>query len=197
MPKPHYQVMKNVEPSYLKHQFLIAMPHMADPNFAQTLTYIVEHSAEGAMGLVVNRPQELNLADILEQLRPDIDPPTACHGVPIYIGGPVQTDRGFVLHPSGPTFQATVELGGLALSTSQDVLFAIADGVGPKKSLITLGYAGWEAGQLEAEVADNAWLTCPFDADILFAMSSAQRLTAAAARLGVDLNLLTSQAGHA
>ncbi|WPP00218.1 YqgE/AlgH family protein [Pseudomonas sp. HR96] len=189
--------MKNVEPTYLKHQFLIAMPHMADPNFAQTLTYIVEHSAHGAMGLVVNRPQELNLADILEQLRPDIDPPLACHGVPIYIGGPVQTDRGFVLHPSGPTFQATVELGGLALSTSQDVLFAIADGVGPQKSLITLGYAGWEAGQLEAELADNAWLTCPFDPDILFAMTSEQRLGAAAARLGVDLNLLTSQAGHA
>jgi putative transcriptional regulator len=189
--------MKNVEPSYLKHQFLIAMPHMADPNFAHTLTYIVEHSASGAMGLVVNRPQELNLADILEQLRPDIDPPAACQGVPIYIGGPVQTDRGFVLHPSGPTYQATVELGGLALSTSQDVLFAIADGLGPSDSLITLGYAGWEAGQLEAELAENAWLTCPFDADILFATASESRLSAAAARLGIDLNLLTSQAGHA
>jgi putative transcriptional regulator len=189
--------MKNVEPSYLKHQFLIAMPHMADPNFAHTLTYIVEHSASGAMGLVVNRPQVLNLADILEQLRPDIDPPAACQGVPIYIGGPVQTDRGFVLHPSGPTYQATVELGGLALSTSQDVLFAIADGMGPSESLITLGYAGWEAGQLEAELAENAWLTCPFDADILFATASELRLNAAAARLGIDLNLLTSQAGHA
>jgi len=195
--KPHYNAMKNVEPTYLKHQFLIAMPHMADPNFAQTLTYIVEHTANGAMGLVVNRPQELNLADILEQLRPDITPPAACHSVPIYIGGPVQTDRGFVLHPSGPTFQATVELGGLALSTSQDVLFAIADGVGPEKSLITLGYAGWEAGQLETELGENAWLTCPFDADILFATESDARLAAAAARLGVNLSLLTSQAGHA
>jgi len=189
--------MKNVDPSYLKHQFLIAMPHMADPNFAQTLTYVVEHTADGAMGLVINRPQELNLADILEQLRPDIEPPAACQDVPIYIGGPVQTDRGFVLHPSGPTFQATVELGEIALSTSQDVLFAIADGVGPPQHLITLGYAGWDAGQLEAELADNAWLTCPFDASILFAVSSEQRLNAAAARLGVDLNLLTSQAGHA
>jgi putative transcriptional regulator len=92
--------MKNVSPSYLKHQFLIAMPHMADPNFAHTLTYIVEHTANGAMGLVVNRPQELNLADILEQLRPDIAA-GACQHVPIYIGGPVQTDRGFVLHPTG------------------------------------------------------------------------------------------------
>ena len=164
--------MKNVDPTYLKHQFLIAMPHMADPNFAQTLTYIVEHTANGAMGLVVNRPQELNLADILEQLRPEIDPPARCQGVPIYIGGPVQTDRGFVLHPTGPKFQATVDLEGVSLSTSQDVLFAIADGVGPEQSVITLGYAGWEAGQLEAELASNAWLTCPFDADILFILTT-------------------------
>ncbi|MDF9772207.1 putative transcriptional regulator [Pseudomonas rhodesiae] len=133
--------MKNVSPTYLKHQFLIAMPHMADPNFAHTLTYIVEHTANGAMGLIVNRPQELNLADILEQLRPEVDPPARCQGVPIYIGGPVQTDRGFVLHPTGPTFQATVDLDGVSLSTSQDVLFAIADGVGPEQSVITLGYA--------------------------------------------------------
>ncbi|MBT2340179.1 MULTISPECIES: YqgE/AlgH family protein [Pseudomonas] len=189
--------MKNVSPTYLKHQFLIAMPHMADPNFAHTLTYIVEHTANGAMGLVVNRPQELNLADILEQLRPDVEPPVLCQHVPIFIGGPVQTDRGFVLHPSGPTYQATVDLNGVSLSTSQDVLFAIADGVGPAKSLIALGYAGWEAGQLEAELADNAWLTCPFDADILFNTSSELRLDAAASRLGVNLSLLTSQAGHA
>ncbi|CRM97418.1 hypothetical protein [Pseudomonas sp. 22 E 5] len=189
--------MKNVSPTYLKHQFLIAMPHMADPNFAQTLTYIVEHTANGAMGLVVNRPQELNLADILEQLRPEVDPPTRCQGVPIYIGGPVQTDRGFVLHPTGPKFQATVDLDGVSLSTSQDVLFAIADGVGPEQSVITLGYAGWEAGQLEAELASNAWLTCPFDADILFNTPSELRLEAAAAKLRVNLSLLTSQAGHA
>ncbi|WP_166361357.1 YqgE/AlgH family protein [Pseudomonas akapageensis] len=191
--------MKNVSPSYLKHQFLIAMPHMADPHFAQTLTYIVEHTANGAMGLVVNRPQELNLADILEQLRPDIEPPARCQDVPIYIGGPVQTDRGFVLHPSGPEYQyqATVDLGGLSLSTSQDVLFAIADGVGPPQSLITLGYAGWEAGQLEAELADNAWLNCPFDPEIIFSLASEQRLEAAAAQLGINLSLLTSQAGHA
>lgn len=189
--------MKNVSPTYLKHQFLIAMPHMADPHFAQTLTYIVEHTAEGAMGLVVNRPQELNLADILEQLRPDAEPPVSCQQVPIYIGGPVQIDRGFVLHPTGPTFQATVDLDGVSLSTSQDILFAIADGSGPQQSLITLGYAGWDAGQLEDELANNAWLTCPFDADILFNTPSPLRLNAAAARLGVNLSLLTSQAGHA
>jgi len=189
--------MKNLSPSYLKHQFLIAMPHMADPNFAHSLTYIVEHNANGAMGLVVNRPQDLNLADILEQLRPNVEPPASSIQVPIYMGGPVQTDRGFVLHSNDKSFQATVVLEGLSLSTSQDVLFAIADGVGPRQSLITLGYAGWEAGQLEAELADNAWLNCPFDPEIIFDMDCEQRLAAAAASLGINLSLLTSQAGHA
>ena len=189
--------MKTLAPSYLKHQFLIAMPHMADPNFAQTLTYIVEHNANGAMGLVVNRPQDLYLADILEQLRPDEEPAPSTLQIPIYQGGPVQTDRGFVLHSAECSYQATVELQGVSLSTSQDVLFAIAEGVGPKQSLITLGYAGWEAGQLEAELADNAWLNCPFDANILFGMACEQRLQAAAQSLGINLALLTSQAGHA
>ena len=105
--------------------------------------------------------------------------------------------RTLLLHPSGPQFQATLELGDLGLSTSQDVLFAIADGSGPDKYLIALGYAGWEAGQLEAELVDNAWLTCPADHSILFDLPFDQRLNAAAARLGVNLSLLTSQAGHA
>ena len=189
--------MKNSAPTSLKHHFLIAMPHMADPNFAQTVTYLVEHNEQGAMGLVINRPSGLNLADVMEQLRPDDTPPALCQGLAILSGGPVQTDRGFVLHPSGLSFQATLELGELALSTSQDVLFAIADGQGPEKSLITLGYAGWDAGQREAELADNAWLTCPADPAILFDTAADQRLAAAAARLGVNLNLLTAQAGHA
>ncbi|WJN59252.1 MULTISPECIES: YqgE/AlgH family protein [unclassified Pseudomonas] len=183
--------------SYLKHHFLIAMPHMADPNFAQTVTYLVEHNEQGAMGLVINRPNGLNLADVLEQLRPDETPPALCQSLPIFAGGPVQTDRGFVLHPSGQSFQATLELGELALSTSQDALFAIADGSGPAKYLITLGYAGWEAGQLETELTENAWLTCPADAAILFDTPAEQRLGAAAARLGINLSLLTAQAGHA
>ena len=96
-------------PSYLKHHFLIAMPHMADPNFAQTVTYLVEHNEQGAMGLVINRPNGLNLADVLEQLRPDEPPPALCQSLPIFAGGPVQTDRGFVLHTSGQSFQATPE----------------------------------------------------------------------------------------
>lgn len=184
-------------PSYLKHHFLIAMPHMADPNFAQTVTYLVEHNEQGAMGLVINRPNGLNLADVLEQLRPNETPPALCQDLPIFAGGPVQTDRGFVLHPTGHSFQATLELGELALSTSQDALFAIADGNGPSRHLITLGYAGWEAGQLETELTDNAWLTCPADSHILFDTPFDQRLSAAAARLGINLSLLTAQAGHA
>ncbi|MET1080427.1 MAG: YqgE/AlgH family protein [Pseudomonas sp.] len=189
--------MKMTAPSYLKHHFLIAMPHMADPTFAQTVTYLIEHNEQGAMGLVINRPNGLNLADVLEQLRPDSTPPAACHHLPIFTGGPVQTDRGFVLHPAGYQYQATLELGELGLSTSQDVLFAIADGFGPDKYLITLGYAGWEAGQLELELAANAWLSCPADPHILFDLPCEQRLDAAAARLGVNLSLLTSQVGHA
>lgn len=189
--------MKKHAPSYLKHQFLIAMPHMADPNFAHTLTYIVEHTANGAMGLTINRPLDLNLADIIQQLRPDFTPPALCQHVPIYGGGPVMTDRGFVLHPGGMKFDATVELeDGLALSTSADVLDSIAEGCGPQRSLICLGYAGWEPGQLEAELADNAWLNCPYSATLLFETSSELRLDAAAKHLGVNLNLLSTQAGH-
>ncbi|WXL25355.1 YqgE/AlgH family protein [Ectopseudomonas mendocina] len=189
--------MKDANPSYLKNHFLIAMPHMADPNFAQTVTYLVDHNEHGAMGLVLNKPNGLNLADVLEQLRPDEAIPALCHSLPIYGGGPVQTDRGFVLHPQGPVYQSTMELGELSLSTSQDILFAIAAGTGPDKYLITLGYAGWDAGQLEAELADNTWLTCPAEPSIIFDIPYDQRLNASAAQLGINLSLLTSQAGHA
>ena len=141
--------MKDASPSYLKHHFLIAMPQMRDPNFAQTVTYVVEHNAEGAMGLVINRPSGLSLADVIDQLEPDLQAIDACQHLPIFSGGPVQTERGFVLHPSGPQFQATSDLGSLGLSTSQDVLFAIAQGHGPQPTpdcpwLRRLG--GWAAG---------------------------------------------------
>lgn len=189
--------MKATAPSYLKQHFLIAMPHMADPTFSQTLIYLVEHSQDGAMGLVVNRPSGLNLSDVLEQLRPEQTPSALCHTLPIFSGGPVQTDRGFVLHPSDEQFQATLDLGELGMTTSQDVLFAIADGHGPKRHLVALGYAGWDAGQLEAELADNVWLSCPAQSHILFDLPHEQRLDAAAASLGVTLSLLTAQAGHA
>lgn len=187
----------NSTDTYLKNQLLIAMPHLADPNFAQTLIYLVEHNEHGAMGLVVNRPSGLELADIFEQLRPEQPPAPEHYDQPVYSGGPVQTDRGFVLHDSGWQYQATLDLGELALSTSLDVLHAIADGHGPRRSLIALGYAGWDAGQLEAEIVDNSWLHCPYDPRLLFELPAEQRLMAAAASLGIDLHLLGSQAGHA
>lgn len=189
--------MKATAPHYLKHHFLMAMPHMADPNFAQTLIYLVEHNRDGAMGLIVNRPSGLNLADILEQLRPGEPVIPACQHLPIFSGGPVQTDRGFVLHPADAQFQATLGLGELSVTTSQDVLFAIADGYGPSRHFIALGYAGWEPGQLEVELVENAWLSCPAQPHILFDLPHDQRLAAAAASLGVDLRHLSTQVGHA
>ena len=172
------------------------MPALDDPNFFRSVTLVCQHDQDGAMGLVVNLPSDFSLGEMLAQMQlPTIDLVLASQDV--LAGGPVQTDRGFVLHTNDKTFQATVQLEGLSLSTSQDVLFAIADGTGPEKSLITLGYAGWEAGQLEAELADNAWLNCPFDPEIIFDRASDLRLEAAAASLGINLHLLTSQAGHA
>ncbi len=148
--------MKNTAPSYLKHQFLMAMPHMADPNFAQKLIYVVEHGPEGAMGLVVNDPSGLNLADVLEQLRPDEPCPIICQSLPVFAGGPVQTDRGFVLHPGSHSYQATLALGELAMTTSQDVLFAIADGHGPQHYLVALATpAGMPAS------SKRSWPTIP------------------------------------
>ncbi len=189
--------MNDAQPSYLKHHFLIAMPHMADPRFAQTVIYLVDHNEQGAMGLVINQPNGLSLADVMEQLRPDCAIDEHCKSLSVLSGGPVQTDRGFVLHPSGQNYQATLELGELGLTTSQDVLFAIADGQGPSKHLIVLGYAGWGAGQLEDELADNAWLSCPVKTAILFDLPAEQRLSAAAAHLGVNLSLISTQVGHA
>ena len=181
----------------LKHHFLIAMPHMDDPHFGHSVTYLLDHNEQGAMGLIINKPNGLTLADVLSQLRPDDELSPLCQSLPIFSGGPVQTERGFVLHPQGHRYQATVDVNGLSLSTSQDVLSAIAEGNGPDKYLITLGYAGWDAGQLEAELSDNAWLTCPADEHILFELPYDQRLNAAAASLGVNLSLLSTQAGHA
>lgn len=190
--------MKSSSTTSLKHHFLIAMPHMADPNFAHTLIYLVEHNEQGAMGLIVNQPSDMTLADVLQQLSPEAPPPTLSQSLPILRGGPVQTDRGFILHSAGPRYQATLELDELALSTSQDTLFAIASGNGPDKYLITLGYSGWDGGQLESELLDNAWLTCPASCEILFDLPHQQRLHAAAAQLGVsNLGLLICQSGHA
>lgn len=181
----------------LKHHFLIAMPQMGDPNFAQTVTYICEHNDDGAMGIVINRPIEITLGDILKHLgiAPEME---KLRDEPVHFGGPVALERGFVLHsPQGP-WDSTMNLpDGIGLTTSRDILQAIGHGAGPAKRLIALGFAGWGAGQLEQEMRDNAWLSTPASAEILFDVPAEQRWQAAASQLGVDLTLISGQAGHA
>jgi len=186
-----------IEPTYLSHQFLIAMPALADPNFFQTVTYITEHNAKGALGLVINRPLNLNLSQLLEHLNLHSDRPEVAE-IPVYHGGPVQPEQGFVLHSPVGHWGATLRVADdIGITTSRDILQAVARGEGPDCLLVALGYAGWGPGQLEQEIADNAWLSSPADFAILFNTPSDQRWQAAAALLGVDLNLLSSHVGHA
>lgn len=181
----------------LTNNLLIAMPTLADPHFARTVTLICEHSNEGAMGIVVNRPTNLVLRDILDQL--DIDATHSRHAdVPVYYGGPVQNSRGFVLHEPIGKWEATLAVtDALGVSTSRDILEALARNEGPERYLVTLGYAGWGAGQLEREISENSWLNTPSSDDILFALPSDQRWRAAALLTGVDLTNLSTEAGHA
>ncbi|TCT22691.1 YqgE/AlgH family protein [Thiobaca trueperi] len=181
----------------LTNHFLIAMPGLQDPNFARTVTYVCEHTDQGAMGIVINRPLDVTLGELFAQLdivtvRPGV------REIPVYQGGPVQTDRGFVLHTAGPAFDSTLNITpDISVTTSRDVLEAIASGEGPEQTLIALGYAGWGGGQLEQEMSANAWLNGPASNDIIFRLDPAARWMAAAQLLGVDLNLLSGEAGHA
>jgi len=182
----------------LKGHFLIAMPALAQGFFAQSLTYLCDHSENGAMGLVINHPMEVSLGEILEHLK--IEGACSAHQHdPVMAGGPVHTDRGFVLHRAGERdWESTLHLpDGLALTTSRDILADIANDEGPRDLLVALGYAGWSAGQLEDELAANTWLTLPADNGIIFETPYQKRLDAAAAKLGVDLALLAPGAGHA
>ena len=181
----------------LANHFLLSMPTLEDPNFQRTLTYICEHSDQGAMGLVVNRALSVTVGEVLHHL--DIEPESpAIANEPVYQGGPVETERGFVLHTPVGSWEGSIALTDeLAVTTSRDILEAMARGAGPAHALIALGYSGWAAGQLEAEVGDNAWLTCPASLDLLFHTPPDQRLDRAAARIGIDLDLLSSGAGHA
>lgn len=181
----------------LTNHFLLAMPNMADPNFGGAVILIAEHSAKGALGLVVNRPMELDLRSLFERidLKLDID---AIAERPVYFGGPVQTDRGFVLHEPVGEWNSTVTIGDtLGLTSSKDVLEAVAAGEGPQRLLVTLGYSGWGPGQLEDEIARNAWLTVEADRDLIFEVPVEQRLSRAFGLLGIDPAFLSSSAGHA
>jgi putative transcriptional regulator len=184
------------ETTSLKDHFLIAMPVISDGIFAHSITYICEHNNQGTMGIVINQPLDLRLDEIFQHLEiPDIRHPHQDH---ILAGGPVHMDRGFVLHRSTEAhFDSTLKISkSVALTTSKDILAAIAHDEGPSESLVALGYAGWGAGQLEDELTQNAWLITPADSDIIFNTPVEQRAKAAAAKLGVDLALIAPQ-GHA
>jgi putative transcriptional regulator len=183
----------------LTHHFLIAMPAMVDPNFARTLTYICEHNAEGALGVVVNRPTDMDLATLFERVDIPLAPPGRAFGpLPVYYGGPVQTDRGFVLHRPSGHWQSTIDVGaGIGLTSSRDILQSMSESGEPGEVLVTLGYAGWSAGQLEWELSQNAWLTVAADPRILFDLPPEERLPAAMQLLGVDFASLSEVAGHA
>ncbi len=181
----------------LTDHLLIAMPTLLDPNFHQTVSYICAHNEEGAMGIVINRPMDLDLGDVLVQM--DMASPHAnVNQTMVFQGGPVHPDRGFVIHRPGSHWESTIAVTDqISVSTSRDVLQAIADGNGPTDTLIALGYAGWGGGQLERELAENAWLSVPTDLDVLFHIDPEHRWRSAASILGVDVANLSPQAGHA
>jgi putative transcriptional regulator len=182
---------------YLTNQFLIAMPALEDPNFFHSVTYICEHNAQGALGLVINRPLDMQLGEILQHIQLADARPEA-RQIQVHLGGPVQQDRGFVIHEPLGEWEATLKVTDrIGITSSLDILQAIARNEGPERALITLGYAGWGAGQLEQEIAENAWLSGPADPDILFNRPDGERWKAAAASLGIDLDLLSGEAGHA
>jgi len=187
----------------LANQFLIAMPGMVDPNFAGSLIYLFEHTDRGAMGLVVNRPTEVDLKTLFDkiELKLEIAP---LLNQPVYFGGPVQVERGFVLHESdslSPYSSSLMIPGGLTMTTSKDVLEAVAVGKGPEHFLMTLGYSGWGAGQLEEEIILNGWMNIPLTREqmieIIFNTPSSQRYEKAVSYLGFDLSHLSGETGHA
>lgn len=189
------------QPINLTNQFLIAMPGMRDGNFAGTVVYMCEHNDKGALGLVINKPIDINLKHLFEKVDLSLERPDLA-STPVFFGGPVQTERGFVLHESldaeGGHYNSTLKIAeGLEMTTSRDVLEALSNGAGPRKVFITLGYAGWSAGQLEEELSRNGWLNVDAQPDIIFNTPVEQRYDKALSLLGIDRNFLMGEAGHA
>jgi len=197
--------MSNPKLNDLSHHFLVAMPNLNDPNFKQSVVYVCEHNEEGAMGLIINKPLQINLGNVLRHLNIDIDDhSTETH--PVLMGGPVGQEHGFIVHnqPALLSDQAKQEIEAgeeeepeLIISSSKDTLKFIAQGKGPSQFIITLGYTGWQAGQLEEEIAENTWLVTPFDESILFDAPVELRWQMAVASLGIDINQISGQIGHA
>ncbi|MGI9335423.1 MAG: YqgE/AlgH family protein [Gammaproteobacteria bacterium] len=181
----------------LTNHFLIAMPSLADPNFNRTVTYLCAHNEEGAMGIVINRPSELTLGEVFDHMSIETGD-LQLHAAPVMQGGPVQRERGFVLHEPPGEWDSVLKVSDeIGVATSRDILAAMASGEGPPQSLVALGYAGWGAGQLEREVQENAWLSGPADGSIIFRTPYEERWVRAAMLLGVDVNLLSGETGHA
>lgn len=183
-------------PGSLRDHFLIAMPGLNDSSFAHSVTYICEHSEKGAMGVVINTATPMLLKEVFSQM--DLDDLSDQGDLIVMNGGPVQPERGFVLHSNEAKWQSTLEIStDIYLTSSRDIITALATGDGPKQCLIALGYAGWGEGQLEAEIAANSWLTVPAHKGIIFNTPFEQRWTTAAQTLGIDVTLISSTAGHA
>ena len=191
--------------TYLDGQLLIAMPVMEDERFARSVIYVCAHSAEGAMGIIVNRPagsidfpQLLRQLDIVDETAP-IELSDDGETVKILRGGPVETSRGFVLHSSDYSIKdATLPIdGGICLTATLDILKAIAQGTGPRQAILALGYAGWAPGQLESEIQHNGWLHCPADPDLIFGGDTDEKYQRALKKIGIDLGMLSNSAGHA
>jgi putative transcriptional regulator len=180
----------------LTSHFLIAMPAMSDPNFSRTLTFVCEHNERGALGIVVNRPIDVTLEALFRQVEIPLGD-AALGGEPVFFGGPVQFDHGFVLHRPVGAWKSTLPVGEIGLTTSRDILEAMAVGKGPGEQLVALGYAGWAPGQLEDEIRRNGWLTVAADIDLIFNTPPEERYEAAMQALGVNSANLSEEAGHA
>jgi len=188
----------NIETTgYLSQQVLIAMPGMVDSNFAGSVTLLCQHNEEGAIGITINRLADYSLAEVFSQLQLECND-EAIRNMPVLEGGPVAPDRGFVLHTPQEGFESSMAVGpDIMVTTSRDVLAAIAEGSGPEKYVVALGYAGWGGGQLEGELRENAWLTVMADSDIVFDMPVPKRFDGALGRLGIKVDRLHSEIGHA
>jgi len=191
-------------PVNFTNQFLIAMPSLREGTFAGTVVYLCEHTDKGALGLVINKPIDITLKNLFEKVELSLDRPDLAES-PVYFGGPVQTERGFVLHESldgddgeGGHYNSSLRIpGGLEMTTSKDVLEALSNGAGPKKVLVTLGYSGWGAGQLEDEMSRNGWINVSAERDIIFDTPVEQRYDKALSLLGIAAGMLSGEAGHA
>lgn len=184
-------------PDTLANQLLIALPALADPHFSRSVAVICQHDADGAMGVVVNRASEFTLGEVFQQMGIDCAD-EALRAQIVLAGGPVHTERGFVLHDGGDGWDSSLAISeDLSVTTSRDILEAMARGTGPRHAMVALGCAGWGAGQLEYEIVENSWLTTPVAAQVLYALPLAARWQAAAGLIGVDMTLIADYAGHA